>query len=129
MNLARKVSDNFAIGLSLICAIHCVITPWLLLIVPSLSALNLDNEAFHYWMVIAVTPLSLYALGMGCKQHKDVCTVVLGAMGLVMLLGAIVLGEDRIGELAEKVVTVIGAGLIAAGHYKNIHLCRKLNCS
>ena len=66
----ENVTDKMAITLSIACAIHCLALPLLLLLLPSFMVLQLNNEAFHTWMVIIVLPTSVYALFMGCKQHK-----------------------------------------------------------
>lgn len=50
MKTAQEYTDNFAIGLSMLCAIHCLLLPLILVALPSLGALQLQNEAFHFWM-------------------------------------------------------------------------------
>ena len=59
-----------AIGLSIACAIHCLSLPVLLLMLPSIATLELDNEAFDFRVVVAVIPCSFYALFLGCKEHN-----------------------------------------------------------
>ena len=124
MKKAQAVTDKFAIGLSLACAIHCLATPLLLAILPSMAALQLDSEAFHLWMIIAVLPTSLYALTLGCKQHKRNQLLIPGSIGLALLVLAFVLGEEWIGEVGEKSLTTLGAGFVAVGHWFNYRLCR-----
>ena len=123
MNTTQTVTDKLAIGLSLGCAIHCLSLPVILALLPSLAALQLDNEAFHFWMLVAVLPTSVYALTMGCKQHKRYRLLVIGFIGLGLLVLALALGEERIGEAGEKMLTVIGAGFVAFGHWFNYRLC------
>ena len=106
------------------CAIHCLALPLLLILLPSIAALQLDNEAFHLWMVVAVLPTSIYALTLGCKQHKRYQLLILGFTGLALLVIALVLGEERIGEAGEKILTALGAGFVAIGHWFNYRLCR-----
>lgn len=124
MKTAQAITDKFAMGLSLMCAIHCLTIPLLLAMLPSMAALQLDNEAFHLWMIVAVLPTSLYALTLGCKQHKRYRLLILGSIGLALLVLALVLGEARIGEVGEKVLTALGAGFVAVGHWFNYRLCR-----
>lgn len=119
----QAIGDKFAIGLSVMCAVHCLLLPLLLVLLPSMAALQLDNEAFHFWMLIAVIPSSLYALTLGCKQHKRYQVFVLGAIGLCLLIAAVALGEARLGEMGEKLITVLGSGLIVIGHVLNFRLC------
>ena len=124
MKTAQTVTDRLAIGLSMMCVIHCLALPLLLALLPSMAALQLDNEAFHIWMVIAVLPTSIYALTLGCKQHKRYRLLFLGSIGLALLVIALGLGEEHIGEAGEKTLTVLGAGFVALGHWFNYRLCR-----
>ena len=124
MKTEQSVTDKLAIGLSVACAIHCLFLPLMVLMLPSIAALNLDNEAFHMWMVVAVIPCSIYALFLGCKEHSRYQLVFLAFSGLVILVLALVLGEEQIGEAGEKIMTVAGAALIALGHWLNFRLCR-----
>lgn len=117
--------DKTAISLSLLCSLHCLALPLLLVIFPSITALNLDNEAFHFWMVLAVIPTSIYALTLGCKKHKRTQFLVTGLIGLVALLLAVFLPESLVGEIGEKIFTLVGSGLIAFSHFKNHQLCQR----
>ncbi len=125
MKTLQVYTDKAAIGLSLLCTAHCLALPLILIMLPSLAALNLSNEAFHTWMVFAVIPTSAYALTMGCRQHKRYQLLFLGVLGVTFLISAVVLEEMFLGEVGEKVLTSIGAVLIAYGHYKNYKLCRR----
>lgn len=127
MKTAQAVTDKLAIGLSLLCTIHCLALPLLLALLPSMAALQLDKEAFHMWMVIAVLPSSIYALSLGCKQHKRYRLFFLGSIGIALLILALALGEERIGETGEKILTVLGASFVAVGHWFNYRLCRTHN--
>ena len=112
-------------SLSLLCALHCLVSPLLIVMLPSLVALQFDDEAFHVWMVLAVIPISVYALTMGCKKHKRYRLLGLGLFGLLLLVSAIFSGEALIGDFWEKALTVTGAVIIALGHYWNYRLCRQ----
>ena len=120
----QAFTDKMAMSLSLLCALHCMATPVITVMLPSLAALQFDGEAFHLWMVLAVIPISIYALTMGCKQHKRYRLLGLGLVGLLFLLAAVLSGEELIGNFWEKALTVTGAVTIALGHYWNYRLCR-----
>lgn len=125
MKTQQAVTDKMAIGLSVACAIHCLALPILILMLPSITALKLDNEAFHLWMVVAVIPCSIYSLFLGCKEHNRRQLVFLTFIGLGMLLLALLLGEERIGAVGEKVMTLVGASIVALGHWRNFRLCQE----
>ena len=117
--------DKTAISLSLLCTLHCLALPFLLIAFPSVAALQLDNEVFHFWMVLAVLPTSIYALTLGCKKHKRRQFLMTGLFGLTFLLSAVLLPESLLGEMGEKALTLIGAALIAFSHVNNYRLCQR----
>ncbi|AAZ27792.1 MULTISPECIES: MerC domain-containing protein [Colwellia] len=117
----ENVTDKMAITLSIACAIHCLALPLLLLLLPSFMVLQLNNEAFHTWMVIIVLPTSVYALFMGCKQHKRYRLLFIGFLGLILLVLAVWIGN----EFWEKALTLVGSTVIAGGHYWNYRLCQQ----
>ena len=121
----QTFTDKMAISLSLLCALQCLAFPVIIVMLPSLAALPLDDEAFHVWMVLAVVPISVYALTVGCKLHKRYRLLVPGLVGLLFLLSAVFPGEHQISELWEKALTVTGAATIALGHFWNYRLCRQ----
>ena len=81
-------ADKFSITLSVVCAFHCLILPIIISLAPTLAALNLDDERFHFWMVVAVLPISVYGLSLGCKKHKRYQLLILGFVGLSLLISA-----------------------------------------
>ena len=119
----QLLSDKAAIGISLLCAIHCLF-PLIIVLLPGFAALPLTDESFHFWLLLAVIPTSVYALTMGCRKHKRYRLALLGSAGLLLLIGAYLLGEDNIGEVGEKGVTLLGVTVVALGHFWNYRLCR-----
>jgi hypothetical protein len=120
--------DKAAIGLSFVCTVHCLLLPIALLMVPTLAASTFGDERFHQWMLIAVLPTSLIALAMGCRQHQNKSVLIIGLLGLTTLSLAIFFGHDLLGDMGEKIASVLGASLIALGHFKNHTLCKHAQC-
>lgn len=121
----QALSDKSAVGLSLLCTIHCLAMPLALALLPSLAALPLADETFHYWMLFAVLPISAYALTVGCKKHQRYRLLLIGGSGLLIMLFAAFAGHDLLGETGEKTLTVIGALILALGHIWNHRLCQR----
>ena len=128
MKRVQVVMDKTAIGVSIVCAIHCALLPITLVALPVLAATPLGDEMFHQVMLTAVLPLSLVALTMGCRKHKKRNVVLYGWAGLVVLAFTAMFGHDVLGESGEKVATFIGAVIIAYGHIQNHRLCCKQDC-
>lgn len=116
--------DRLAISISTLCIIHCLFSPLLLLALPVLMPTFLGGETLHFWLVLAIIPSSIFALGMGCKQHKRTQFLFLGFIGLSFLLLGIaseVLGLEHIWE---RIFTVAGGMLMGLAHVRNFKLCR-----
>ena len=69
----RSTADKAAIGLSLLCALHCLALPLFLSLFPALVAIGFEDERFHLLMLVSVVPMSLFALTLGCRQHQFLC--------------------------------------------------------
>ena len=128
MKKFQTIADKTAISLSLLCTIHCLALPLLLVYLPTIAALNLTDEAFHLWMLVAVIPISVFAITLGCKKHKSYTVFFLALTGLSLMIAAAVLGHDYLGEAGEEVFTVVGASFIAFGHLLNHRLCQRSHC-
>ncbi len=128
MQQLQSRADIFAIGLSVGCMIHCLALPLIVALLPALPLGMLEDEQFHRWLLVAILPTSFVALFMGCRKHRQVQVVALGAAGLALLVWAAIFGHDLLGELGEKAVTTVGAVIIAASHILNQRFCRKAAC-
>lgn len=122
--ITSQTADKAAIGLSLICAIHCAAFPILVALLPAASMLGFDDEWFHRVLLFFVLPLSSYALYSGMSRHGNRAVLGIGIAGLLVLIFAAVAGHDLFGEIGERVVTVIGSALIAISHWRNFQLCQ-----
>jgi EamA domain-containing membrane protein RarD len=120
--------DKMAIGLSMICTVHCLLLPIVLVILPTLSASIFGDEGFHQWLLIAVIPISVFALSMGCKSHKKLSVITTGLLGLAILTLAAFFGHDLLGELGEVMASLFGVLLIINSHLRNYALCKDLQC-
>jgi len=125
MKALQAISDKAAMSLSLLCALHCLAMPLVAVMLPLIAALSLDDEVFHLWMLIAVLPVSAYALTMGCSKHKRYRLMMIGGAGLLLLGAAAFLGHDMLGHTWERLLTLIGACMIALGHFFNFRLCQQ----
>ena len=100
----------------------------LLGVFPALGATILGAEKFHEMLLWAVVPMTAISLGIGCKKHKSVSTVLLGIVGLAVLIVTAMLGHDGLSETSERILTLIGATIIAIAHIRNYQLCRNAIC-
>jgi hypothetical protein len=120
--------DRLGILLSGICIIHCLALPLLLAALPFLGESFLGGHGFHEWLLVAVVPVSLVALGFGYRRHGDVNVLRLGGTGLALLAFA-TYGYRLIGlsEDWERIISIVGGLIHAAGHLLNFRRTRALH--
>ena len=115
--------DKVAIGFSVVCALHCLLLPFAVIFLPSVSATFLGSEDFHKTLLYFVIPSSIIALSLGCKMHGKYNVYLYGIFGIATLLSAVFFGHDYFGENGETILTILGASIVSFGHFKNQKLC------
>ena len=128
MKSLQPLSDKVAISLSGLCTLHCLALPLVVVLLPAGLALPLESEAFHIAMIVAVIPVSVYALTLGCRHHQRYQLLAMGALGLLCLLAALMF-EYALGDIGEKALTIVGTAVIAFAHVRNHRLCKKTQAS
>ena len=124
LDVYRSYADRTAVGLSTLCALHCLAVPLAMTLYPPAIAMGLGDEAFHLWLLVGVVPVSVMALTLGCRKHRNIFVPGIGALGILVLVAAVFFGHDLVGEWGERLMTLIGASLLAASHIRNFSLCR-----
>ena len=127
-NQERALLDTTAVILSGICMLHCLALPVVLTIFPILNIALLDEQTFHLIMLVFILPVSLMALTIGCRQHKDRLTIILGTIGLGVLMFTALFGHEVFGLTGERIVTSIGGLILASAHIQNYRCCRRDDC-
>ena len=122
MNQVQSKVDILAVSLSVLCILHCLLLPIMVIALPSMASLFFVDEVFHTWMVIAVIPISGIALYRGWKKHQVLKIGTIGFMGLLLLSCAAFLGHDFISENDERFLTIIGTTIITLAHIWNYAL-------
>tara|TARA_Y100000590_G_scaffold213754_1_gene242267 strand:+ start:2395 stop:2790 length:396 start_codon:yes stop_codon:yes gene_type:complete len=117
--------DKFAIYLSVLCAVQCLILPISLLFIPAFSLLPLADESFHELLLLFVIPISAFAMISGCRKHKIYNIIFYVIAGLGIMIVSAVWGHDLFGETGEIVSTLVGTSILSFGHVKNRKLCKE----
>ena len=120
----RPAGDKVAIGLSLACALHCLVTPVIVSLYPSVITAGLQDERIHLVLIAFVIPTSAFSLTMGCRRHRQLPVFSLGAAGIFVLILSALLGHDLGSKSLEVAGTLLGSGLVASSHVLNFKLCR-----
>jgi len=82
--------DSLAIGIAAVCAVHCLLLPLILVLVPIFTTSFFAHRMFHVWMLLLVLPTTGLAVFTGCRKHKDKWVAGLSALGVAFLLSVIV---------------------------------------
>lgn len=122
--------------ISLACAVHCALTPLVLLVLPLLAAqyggamerlLGVMFSPSAEWMFLGVI---VVAAGFGVlvtyPVHRDRRPAMLTMAGFFTLLAVRLFGEQ--GSILEITGDLIGASIIAWGGFVNRSLCRCHAC-
>lgn len=122
-NLDYVSWDRVGMGLSLLCALHCILTPLIILSLPILARYYLVHPIFHLILALVIIPVGLIAFVAGYRHHRKWITFALGVPGLVLvsLIPYLVHGLGL--KLPEQAFMVLGSGLLIAGHWINRRAC------
>lgn len=121
-------ADKFAVSASTVCAVHCIGLPFLVSVFPAIGTSFFGDEAFHILLLWVVIPLSVFGLLLGCRRHKHMNVLRVGAIGVAILVFAAFAGHDLLNEMGERAATLVGASVIAWAHIRNYRLCRSSDC-
>lgn len=144
--------DKLAISMAAVCAVHCLLTPVLVVMLPILATSFFVHQDFHLWMLYLVIPTTSFAIYMGCRKHKDKWVATLSALGLSVLICALVferqqaaahsaeegahcphcvrdVSEQTLPTHAAAWINTLGGLFLASGHVRNFRLCRRAKCS
>ncbi len=117
--LRTNIVEGAAVSASLLCLVHCLALPLLLLLLPGIVGLFVQSAAFHYAALALVVPFALAAFSLGYRRHRALPPVLLGLAGVACLVIALLPGA---GEGAEFWFTVAGSLLLVTGHALNWRL-------
>ena len=110
-----KRADRIGIFASILCAIHCAITPVLLLVMPTFGK-AWAHPATHWGMAIVVIPIAVYMMIKGYRKHGKKWVVGLGSLGILFIIIGSILPYTEIGtsnssaNLSTSTESVTGGG-------------------
>lgn len=113
----RKTYDALAIGLSLLCLVHCLALPVLILALPAVTVWVSVPESAHAVVLALAIPASAVALTFGFRAHHAGMPTAIALIGLALLCFGVFGAES---ERAETIATVIGGLLLAFAHALNL---------
>lgn len=126
--------DRLGIGLSLLCLVHCILTPVLLALLPVGAALGFWEHGFHQVFLLIVPFVALIAFIPGWRRHGDARIWILGVLGIALLALGVAVAEffgHGVGAggvawaplAAELGFTIAGGACLIRAHLLNRELC------
>ena len=122
--------------ISLVCAVHCALTPLVLLVLPLLAAQYggaidvafgaVFSPSFEWVLLGVIVVIAGFGVLATYPVHGDGRPVALTVIGFVTLLSVRLWGEH--GSTLEITGDVLGASIIAWGGFLNRSLCRCQVC-
>lgn len=111
----RRRLDRIGIGLSGLCALHCLASIFLV------SSLGIGGqiffaEEFHRIALVLAMIIAGVAIGWGALRHREPAPFVIAMMGLTFMGGALAVPHG----FQEAVLTIIGVALVTVGHLLNL---------
>ncbi len=107
--------DRVGIGLSGICAIHCLLVPVVVALIPLWPAFEEFHEYTHLIFFIAIAPAVYLSLR---RKHSSQKITILLISGLLVIFFAWFFNQS-LGEYGEAGITLIGSALLISGHWMN----------
>jgi hypothetical protein len=114
-----NVIEGAAVSASLLCLVHCLALPFLLLLLPGIIGMFAQSAAFHYAALALVVPSALAAFSFGYRRHGALLPVLMGLAGVGCLVIALLPGS---GKSIELWFTVTGSLFLVIGHAMNWRL-------
>lgn len=117
-SLRRRI-DQIGIGMAGLCALHCLAT---LVVISALGVGGvlggqfLLNENIHRIGLLLALVVAAVAIGWGLLRHGRRLPFMVALAGLVLMAAALAVPHGS----GEFVLTLLGVGLVSAGHVLNL---------
>ncbi|MFC6438748.1 MerC domain-containing protein [Bowmanella sp. JS7-9] len=113
--------DRFGIWISSLCALHCLLLPVLLPILPLIGASIFAEVWFERTILTLSLLVGSWALISGYSRfHRQAYP-----LGLLLAGGLIYWNKDMFGESMEPFTIAVGALLLITAHVSNLRLCNR----
>lgn len=130
----NNIFQKWSALLSSLCLIHCLTTPFIIILLPSVS------QFFSHWvetaLILAIFPISSIAFFPIWTNHKNKTRLFefLGGLFLILIAQIVVWvlphESQPVYHVVEILLMILGTGLVAWASYKNrkhTHTCKNPN--
>lgn len=115
--------DFLGIAASSLCAVHCLATPVIILLVPSSIGKFWESPIIHYIFAAIVAFFCLSAGISGYRSHGDLRIMGLMCLALLFILVATFIPHDDCCQNNSVAFLVSGSLVMILGHILNYRAC------
>ncbi|MGH8125538.1 MAG: MerC domain-containing protein [Rhodanobacteraceae bacterium] len=116
--------DRIGATASLLCAVHCVLLPFVLALLPLLGLEFLAGHTFERVFVACAAALASASILTGYRRHRKRQALFLMAPGIVLLVFGVAINLD-VHVVIHTVSVVSGGLLVASAHVTNLLLSHR----
>ena len=109
-------------GLSIVCSLHCLLVPLILLAAPMLSSWGVFSEEAETTLIAGSVIVAAAVLALGFRQHRQVSPVGVMLVAVMLLILGRTVPEE--GAAMEVVFVASGAVVLAASQFLNLRHLR-----
>jgi len=147
--LPNPGADRLGVFASVVCAIHCLITPPLLIMAPAFGR-AWSHPASHWLMALVVVPIAIFTVARGFRRHGRNWVLVASSLGVALILAGAALpaltseasaaaacdaccpslqtdaaGITGLAVPPAAIVTTLGGAALVLAHLGNLACCRR----
>lgn len=113
-----KEWDRAGALLSALCALHCLVTPFVTLSLP-FWVYSIHYSPVHLFISVFIFPIAIYSFWTGYKRHANKLILALGSVGLVLLSVGLIAPASREQLRWNDIMTIIGSICLVTAHFLN----------
>ena len=118
----RHLLDRLGATGSLMCAVHCALTPVLLAALPAVGLSFLFADGVEWTLVCFVTLLGVASLGWSYRRHRTLRALGLLVPGLLVLWAGLLYPPLHHSVVPHAVAMTFGGTLVGVAHLLNLRL-------
>ncbi len=120
LNVAERLGDIA----SFLCAIHCIVHPFVMTLLPLLGLGFASNEVFMHRFLLIACVLVLTSLFISFRRHRRLLPFAWAVPGLIVMAVGVLYAEDY-SIVLHKVMVTCGGLMVAVSSIVNMRLDRQ----
>lgn len=119
------MTSKWGAFLTLACAIHCMLMPFISAALPLMGMQFLDSHVFEVGLVLVGLGIGAYSVVKGVREiHQNFRVALLFTIGAVILLSGVLFLEDPY----ELILVIAGAVGVGGAQWWNMRLSHHAHC-